>query len=104
MKIIYTILILLFNLQLFSQQKAVIPPLKSNSCYTASTSMPASYGITYTPSLAGDQNINTWWRKDVIDHIFVSKHFKANRWAVLTDTYFGKYPSDHFPVAVELIF
>jgi len=43
-------------------------------------------------------------RKDVIDHVFVSKHFKANRWAVLTDTYFGKYPSDHFPVAVELIF
>ena len=41
--------------------------------------------------------------KDVIDHVFVSKHFKANRWAVLTDTYFGKYPSDHFPVAVELI-
>jgi endonuclease/exonuclease/phosphatase family metal-dependent hydrolase len=43
-------------------------------------------------------------RKDVIDHIFVSKHFKAYRWAVLTDTYFGKYPSDHFPVAVELSF
>jgi endonuclease/exonuclease/phosphatase family metal-dependent hydrolase len=43
-------------------------------------------------------------RKDVIDHVFVSKHFKANRWAVLTDTYYGKYPSDHFPVAVELEF
>jgi hypothetical protein len=60
-KIIYTVLLLLFNLQLFSQQKAVIPPLKSNSWYTASTSMPASYGIIYTPSLAGDQNLNTWW-------------------------------------------
>ncbi|MFZ9588545.1 MAG: endonuclease/exonuclease/phosphatase family protein [Chitinophagaceae bacterium] len=43
-------------------------------------------------------------RKDVIDHIFVSKHFKADRWAVLTDTYFGKFPSDHFPVAVEINF
>jgi endonuclease/exonuclease/phosphatase family metal-dependent hydrolase len=43
-------------------------------------------------------------RKDVIDHVFVSKHFKPVRWAVLTDTYFGKYPSDHFPVAVEVKF
>lgn len=43
-------------------------------------------------------------RKDVIDHVFVSNHFKPVRWAVLTDTYFGKYPSDHFPVAVEVKF
>ena len=43
-------------------------------------------------------------RKDVIDHVFVSKHFKADRWAVLTDTYFGKFPSDHFPIAVEINF
>jgi endonuclease/exonuclease/phosphatase family metal-dependent hydrolase len=43
-------------------------------------------------------------RKDVIDHIFVTQEFKVFRWAVLTDTYFGKYPSDHFPVAVALDF
>lgn len=40
--------------------------------------------------------------KDVIDHVFVSHQFKSIRWAVLTDTYFGKYPSDHFPVAVQI--
>jgi endonuclease/exonuclease/phosphatase family metal-dependent hydrolase len=40
--------------------------------------------------------------KDVIDHIFVSSHFKPQSWAVLTDTYFGKFPSDHFPVFAEL--
>jgi endonuclease/exonuclease/phosphatase family metal-dependent hydrolase len=34
----------------------------------------------------------------VIDHIFMSKHFTASKWGILTDTYFGKYPSDHFPV------
>lgn len=34
----------------------------------------------------------------VIDHIFMSKHFLAQKWGILTDTYFGKYPSDHFPV------
>lgn len=42
--------------------------------------------------------------KEVIDHIFVTEYFKPTRWAVLTDTYFGKYPSDHFPVAVEVKF
>lgn len=34
----------------------------------------------------------------VIDHIFMSKQFSASKWGILTDTYFGKYPSDHFPI------
>jgi len=34
----------------------------------------------------------------VIDHIFMSKQFSATKWGILTDTYFGKFPSDHFPV------
>ncbi len=38
----------------------------------------------------------------VIDHIFISKHFSASRWGILTDTYFGKFPSDHFPVAATV--
>jgi len=38
----------------------------------------------------------------VIDHIFMSKQFTANRWGILTDTYFGKFPSDHFPVLAEV--
>lgn len=42
--------------------------------------------------------------KDVIDHIFISKHFKPTKWGILTDTYFGKYPSDHFPVVTYLKF
>ncbi len=42
--------------------------------------------------------------KTVIDHIFMTKQFTASRWGILTDSYFGKYPSDHFPVlgVVEL--
>jgi endonuclease/exonuclease/phosphatase family metal-dependent hydrolase len=42
--------------------------------------------------------------RTVIDHIFMTKHFIPSRWGILTDTYFGKYPSDHFPVlaVVEL--
>lgn len=34
----------------------------------------------------------------VIDHVFMSKHFSALKWGILTDTYFGKFPSDHFPI------
>ena len=40
--------------------------------------------------------------KDIIDHIFVSSQFKVNSWGLLTDTYHGKFPSDHFPVEVKL--
>jgi endonuclease/exonuclease/phosphatase family metal-dependent hydrolase len=36
--------------------------------------------------------------KDIIDHIFITKHFTAGKWGILTDTYYGKFPSDHFPV------
>ena len=38
----------------------------------------------------------------VIDHIFMSKQFTANKWGILTDTYFGKYPSDHFPILAKV--
>lgn len=38
----------------------------------------------------------------VIDHIFMTKQFNASRWGILTDTYFGKFPSDHFPVLAEV--
>lgn len=38
----------------------------------------------------------------IIDHIFISKHWSATKWGVLTDTYFGKFPSDHFPVEATI--
>lgn len=34
----------------------------------------------------------------VIDHIFLTNQIKAIQWAILTDTYHGKFPSDHSPV------
>lgn len=37
-----------------------------------------------------------------IDHIFVSKDFSVKRYGVLTDNSGGRFPSDHFPVLVEL--
>lgn len=40
----------------------------------------------------------------IIDHIFISKDIAVKRWGILTDTYHGKYPSDHFPVMAEISF
>ena len=40
---------------------------------------------------------------DIIDHIFITKHFSVSKWGLLTDTYHGKFPSDHFPVLAEVI-
>ncbi len=37
-----------------------------------------------------------------IDYIFVSPEFQVKRYGVLSDHYGKKYPSDHFPVMVEL--
>lgn len=33
-----------------------------------------------------------------IDHIFVTKQFNVKRYAILTNSYEGKVPSDHYPV------
>jgi endonuclease/exonuclease/phosphatase family metal-dependent hydrolase len=38
-----------------------------------------------------------------IDHIFVTRDFEVKRYGILTDSYNGKFPSDHFPVMVELV-
>jgi endonuclease/exonuclease/phosphatase family metal-dependent hydrolase len=47
----------------------------------------------FGPNLNADQ---------VIDHIFTSAHFAVGRWGVLTDSYNGKFPSDHFPVLAQI--
>lgn len=37
-----------------------------------------------------------------IDHIFISPPFQVKKYGILTDTYMGKFPSDHFPVVGHL--
>lgn len=37
-----------------------------------------------------------------IDHIFLSKGFKVNKYGILTDSYQGRLPSDHYPVLIEV--
>ncbi|WP_295771124.1 endonuclease/exonuclease/phosphatase family protein [uncultured Mucilaginibacter sp.] len=39
---------------------------------------------------------------EIIDHIFTSPAVKVKSWGVLTDSYQGKYPSDHFPVEAKI--
>ena len=46
-----------------------------------------------------EKNLN---KDQIIDHIFTTSHFKVQKWGVLTDSYDGKFPSDHFPVLSEL--
>ncbi len=40
----------------------------------------------------------------IIDHIFVSPEIEVLRHAILTNNYGKKYPSDHFPVMIEVEF
>ncbi|SKC83959.1 endonuclease/exonuclease/phosphatase family protein [Ohtaekwangia koreensis] len=37
-----------------------------------------------------------------IDHIFLTSAFRVKRYGILTDSYNGKLPSDHFPVLIEV--
>ncbi|HUR11785.1 MAG TPA: hypothetical protein VM012_10475 [Flavitalea sp.] len=41
-------------------------------------------------------------RTAIIDHIFTTVHFAIFKWGVHTDSYHGKFPSDHFPVMTVL--
>lgn len=41
---------------------------------------------------------------EIIDHIFITKDFSVKKWGILSDSYHGKYPSDHFPVTTVLDF
>ncbi len=47
------------------------------------------------------------WEKmpdGIIDHVFVKGDIKVIRHGILTDNYGKKYPSDHFPILVEVEF
>ncbi|MCX2486375.1 endonuclease/exonuclease/phosphatase family protein [Pedobacter sp. MR2016-24] len=39
---------------------------------------------------------------DRIDHVFLSNAFTARRYGVLTNSFMGHFPSDHFPVMVVI--
>ena len=73
----------------------------------ASTMLRDSYKdvkYPYEPSSSFNAFGRSLNRMDVIDHIFLTRHFKATSWAILTDTYKGKFPSDHYPVLAVVQF
>ena len=85
-----------FNVDQTSESYAVV----NNSgllkdCYTLAPIRLATSG-TFNDF---DVNTSNFSR---IDHIFITKNFKVKRYAILTNTYHGKTPSDHYPVVVEL--
>lgn len=41
---------------------------------------------------------------EIIDHIFITNAFAVKKWGILTDSYHGKFPSDHFPVIADIDF
>ncbi|NCI50295.1 endonuclease/exonuclease/phosphatase family protein [Sediminibacterium roseum] len=61
-------------------------------------SAPVKYASNGSFNSFGKQNNSN----EVIDHIFTTGKFDVAKWGILTDTYHGKYPSDHFPVMVRL--
>jgi endonuclease/exonuclease/phosphatase family metal-dependent hydrolase len=67
---------------LLDTYKRVAAPYKPNGTFQG-----------FGPNLNKDQ---------VIDHIFTTPQFSVSRWGVLTDSYNGKFPSDHFPVLTQI--
>lgn len=64
--------------------------------------------ISQIPSYGPKGSFNAFdWEKmpdGIIDHIFVQGKINVIRHGILTDNYGKKYPSDHFPILVELEF
>lgn len=81
---------------------------KDNPAYKSilASTLHDSMDESVTPSIGPKGTFNAFqWDllpENIIDHIFVSDHFKIHRHGILTDNYGKKYPSDHFPVMVEV--
>ncbi|GAA4470053.1 endonuclease/exonuclease/phosphatase family protein [Nemorincola caseinilytica] len=64
-----------------------------------------SYSLA-TAKLEGNPSYHAFGKQlkgsDVIDHIFIKGKFKVARWSILSNSFHGKFPSDHFPVMAEL--
>ncbi|MFN3996915.1 endonuclease/exonuclease/phosphatase family protein [Algoriphagus sp.] len=86
----------------------VTPENPAYSTVTADPSWKDSRLISKIPAYGpnGTFNAFNWDRMPdgIIDHIFVQGKIQVIRHGILTDNYGKKYPSDHFPVMVEIKF
>ena len=63
--------------------------------YTASETAPYGPAGTFNGFRIDDPLENR------IDYLFVSPHVRVHKYATLTDSRFGRYPSDHLPVVIR---
>lgn len=67
-----------------------------------------SYHITVQPPYGTEGTFNAFKlnapMKDRIDYIWVTKGVRVNKYSVLNDVQYGHFPSDHFPVVVNVSF
>jgi endonuclease/exonuclease/phosphatase family metal-dependent hydrolase len=82
-----------FNVDQTSESYAVV----NNSGKLKDSYVLAPVKLDYDDSYNGF-NVNKNDGNSRIDHIFVTKDFKVKRYAILTNTFHGRIPSDHYPV------
>jgi len=67
-----------------------------------------SYKVTLQPPYGTTGTFNSFnvyaEMKDRIDYIWVSKDFMVYKYGVLNDVQYGHFPSDHFPVMINVSF
>ncbi|MBD1387601.1 endonuclease/exonuclease/phosphatase family protein [Mucilaginibacter rigui] len=85
-----------FNVDQTSDSYAVINNsglLKDSYVLSPIKLAPSDTFNEFNANTAGDKRI---------DHIFVTKQFKVKRYGILTNTYHGRTPSDHYPVVAVM--
>ena len=82
-----------FNVDQTSESYAVV----NNSGLLKDSHDLAPVKLDYNDSY-NDFNLNNSVTNNRIDHIFVTKQFSVKRYAILTNSFHGRTPSDHFPV------
>ncbi|MCH6200224.1 endonuclease/exonuclease/phosphatase family protein [Aquiflexum sp. LQ15W] len=91
---------------LFMGDFNVMPDNPAYQTVLNNSDMKDSRLISKIPSIGNQGTFNGFnWDKlpeGIIDHIFVSPTITVIRHGILTDNYGMKYPSDHFPVMVEV--
>ena len=67
-----------------------------------------SYGLSEQPHYGTEGTYNSFKTdsemKNRIDYIWVTKGTKVKKYAVLNDMQYGRFPSDHFPVMIQVAF
>lgn len=76
-------------------QKAKIPPIVNKVKYSASSSMPSSYGFYYTPEMAADGNLRTWWSPATYNRETSWLQISYNRYLYLN--YIDIHAGSHYP-------